>query len=433
MAATTTSNFANFLIRVYSREKFAPFERSLTKFLDSLEDATNEPAVGTGRRFGIRTADAHAAAAAAEGSVFPDLNQPTVLQAEVTPVSVVAAFGLSEQALVRGISDGTLNQSILNDHVVMTLRNLLSAVNRLTVAGHNTGRMALVDANTSSSTTFVAKLPEAAFQLRRGMQIDFFDLDSGGSKQGATETITNVNYTTRVVTIGNSRSLTADWGVYKALTSSVSSYGVAPQGLRGIADDGTLQGTIYGLSRSTNPALNANVLTASPSSPQSFSETLVRKAIHLIEWEADVQGTEIWCNLGIISEYLKNTIPDRRYNVSGSEIPQYKTGYNPNSIVFQYGASSIPFKVDKDYPAREFVVITKPYFRRHITKKASWVGDGTAEAGSNAPLLLQAPSTTTYSFNKIAAMMWDGTVSHRQPRLNTRVTNVADSEGAGDS
>jgi len=433
MAATTTSNFANFLIRVYSREKFAPFERSLTKFLDSLEDAADEPAYGTGRRFGIRVSDAHAVAPAAEGSVFPDLAQPTVLQAEVTPVSIVAAFGLSEQALVRGVSDGTLNQSILNDHVVMTIRNLLSAVNRYTVAGHNTGRMALVNAATVTSTTFVGKLPEGAFQLRRGMTIDFFDTDTGGSKQGATETISAVNYSTRTVTIGNARTLTADWGIYKALTSSVSGYGVAPQGLRGIADDATLQGTIFGLSRSTNPSLNAVVLTASATSPQAFSEQLVRKALHLIELQADVEGTEVWTNLGIIDEYLKVTVPDRRYNVNGAEVPDYKMGYKPESLGFQYGGKVIPFKVDKDYPCREFTVVTKPYFRRHITKKASWVGDGTAEAGSGSALLLQAPSTTTYSFNKIAAQMWDGTISHRQPALNARVTNVADSTLAGDA
>jgi len=431
--ATTTSNFSNYLIRVYTRGKFAPFERSLTKFLDSLEDASNEPAVGTGRRFGIWVSDAHNAAAAAEGSVFPDLNTPTVLQAEITPITVASAFGLTEQALYRGVQEGTLNESILNQHVTMTMRNLLSAVNRLTVAGHGTGRMARVATTTVASTTFTTDLPEAAFQLRRGMTIDFFDLDTGGTKQGATETILNVNYFTRVVTIGNARSLTAGWGVYKALTSSVSSYGVATNGLRGIADDGTLQTTIYGLSRSTNPSLNANVFTASASSPQSFSESLVRKAVHAIEVEADVVGTEIWCNLGIVSEYLKVTIPDRRFNVSGAGVPDYNMGYKQDSIKFQYGGQAIPFKVDKDYPAREFVVVSKPFFRRHVTKKASWVGDGTDASGSGSPILLQAPSTTTYSFSKIAAMSWDGNISHRQPRLNTRVTNVADSELAGDS
>lgn len=432
MAATTLSNFSNYLIRVYSREKFAPFERSLTKFLDSIEDATNEAAVGTGRRFGIRTGDAHAVSPAAEGSVLPDLGQPTVLQAEVTPITIGAAFGLTEQVLVRGVADGTLNQSVLNDHVVMTMRNLLSAVNRYTVAGHGTGRMAVVEAATVASTTFVAALPTGAFQLRPNMTIDFFNLDTGGAKQGATNQIASINYLTRTVTMTAVATLTAGWGVYKALTTAVSGYGISPNGLRGIVDDGNLQPTIYNLSRSANPQLNANVLS-SPLSPQSFSETLVRKALHLIEIQADVLGSEIWCNLGMIDEYLKNTIPDRRYNVTGSQVPDYKTGYNPDSIVFQYGGQAVPFKVDKDYPAREFVVITKPYFRRHITKKASWVGDGTAEAGSSSPILLQAPATTTYSFNKIAAMMWDGNISHRQPALNTRVTDVADSTLGGDA
>lgn len=427
MAATSTTTFANFLIKVYTRDKFAPFERQLTPFLDSLDDAENDPAIGTSLTFGIQTGDSHAVSPAAEGSVLPDFSAPAVLQAAVTPVSIGATFSITEQMLVRGIANGTLNVSTINQHVVMTMRNLLSAVNRYTVAGHGTGQMAVVNANTSSSTTFNAAAPARAFQLRPGMLVDFYDADTSGSKQGNSQTISYVNYQTGNVTIDSARSLTAGWGVYKALTTGVSGYGIAPNGLRGIADDGTLASSIYSLSRATYPALNATVLT-SPVTPQSFSETLVRKALHLIELNADVLGSEIWCNLGIISEYLKNTVPDRRYNVSGKEVPSYRTGYNPDDIVFQYGNQKVPFKVDKDYPAQEFVVVTKPYFRRHITKKASWVGDGTAQDGSSSPILMQAPATTSYSYNKVAAMLWDGNISHKQPKLNTRVTDVADSE-----
>jgi len=434
MAVTSTSNFSDYLVNVFDRSKFVPFERALTKFLDGIEDSPDKPAYGSGLKFPIFYGDPHSAAAAAEGSSFPDINQQGLKQGTVTPISVVGAMGLTEQLIARGVNDGTFGVKVLVQYVTASMRNLLSCVNRLTL-GHGTGRMAVVESS-SSGASVTCRLPESVFQLRDNMTIDFYDTDTGGTKQGITETIQpgGINLQTRVITLGNSHSVTAGWGIYKALTSSVSSYGVATNGLRGIVDDGTLQATIFSLSRSSYPFLNATVYDSSPAL-QTFSEALVFKAITAVRMKSDgVEPEEIWCNEGIIGEYLKNTVPDRRFNVpvGSSEVPNYRIGYKPEELAFTSGGKNLPFKVDRDLPAREFYVITKSLFRKSITKKAGWVGDNTEESGSTTPILLQAPSTTTYSFNKLAGLMWDGNIYHAQPKLNTKVASVSDSALAGD-
>jgi hypothetical protein len=434
--ATSTSNFANLLTRVYNREKFAPFERALTPFLDSLEDAPNQTVSGAGLYFGIRTGDAHNTGAVAETGSFPVTSQPTALQGTVNPVQIVSTIGLTEQFLRVAINGGTLGGVTgITDHVDMAMRNLMSTINRLTVAGHGTGRLAVVEANTSSATTFVCRVPEHVLQLRPNMRIGFYDTDTSGSLQSNIEAISAINFETRTVTIGNARSLTAGWGVYQALAAAggtgATTYGVAPNGLRGIVDDGTLQGTIFGITRSSNPAVNATVLSASPTT-QSYSERLVRKAINRVFFQVGVEADEIWTNRGVVSAHLDHTIPDRRYAVNaGDGVPSYEIGYK-KLPVFNNAGKDIPFKVDSDYPCRELSVVSKSLFRRHVVQKAGWLNDGNGDA-SSAPYLFQTPATTTYALSKLAALYWSGNVYHMQPRANVRVTDIADVELAGDA
>lgn len=436
MAAATTSNNANFLLRVYSRGNIAPFERVLTRFLDWLKDVPNEPAIGSERRFPIKIQSPQATGAAAEGSVFPDVYPPEYLQATVLPINIVGALGISDQAIAQARDEGTWGPTMLADLITDTIKNTLMNINRLTAAGHGTGRLAVVQTSTVASTTFVCRNPEHVVQLREGMHIDFFDTDTGGSKQGATEEITSINFETRTVTIGNARTLTATWGVYQALTASVSTYGVAPNGVRNIADDGTLSSAIYGITRSVNPQVNATVLS-NGGVLRSYSETLMRTAVQR-SWFQGAEGgyapDAILCNRGIVGEYLKNTIPDRRYNVmaSSTETPKYRTGYDESQVGYQWNGKFLPFLIEGDYPDREFVVLNKSGFRRHITRELTWIGDGTGDGTQDAAYLLQAPSSTTYSFNKLAGCQWLGNQSHRQDKFLTRVVDIADSEMAGD-
>lgn len=434
MAAMTTSSVANILARTYNREQYlAPHERFMTKFYNEIEDFEDggKP-LGVERRFEIVTKDSHAAAGVAESGDLPDFAAPASLQGTVNAVQVAATVAWSELLLMVGQAEGLVSgMDVISRYVKMTTRNLMSALNRQSL-GHGTGRMAVVEATTSSATTFVCRNPEHVLQLREGMTIDFYDTDTSGSKQAATETISSINFETRTVTIGNARSLTAGWGVYKAKSSSVSEYGVVMNGLRGIADNATLAATIYGITRSSNPQVNATVLNASGGT-QSYSEALVRKGINRILFSQDVEPDEIWCNQGIIGEHLNHLTGNRVYQVTGDGTPSYKIGVDESKLAFQHNGRNIPFRVDRDLPAREFITITKSLFRRHLLRKASWIGDGVGADGSVSPMLLQAPGgTNTYNLSKIAGLLFAGNFVHLQNKALCRTTEVADAELAGD-
>jgi hypothetical protein len=430
---TTTANLPNLLTRTYNRERyFAPHERVMTKFLDGVEDfADGGKPLGTERRFAIRTADSHATGGTAEMGDLPAFSPPQVLQAAVTAIQVSASCSWSELMLLVATGEGTLGEDIIDDHVKMTTRNLMTQLNFLTL-GHGTGRLAVVESSTTTLTTFVVRNPEGVLQLRKGQLIDFFDLDTGGSKQGASQTIVSINFETRTVTIDASRSLTAGWGIYRALSTSVSSYGIAPFGLRGICDNGALTATQFGITRSASPDINATVLNAG-GGRQSYSEKLLRKGCNRIFYQTGLEPDAIWMNEGVRSEHLNALTGSRVYNVTGNEVPGYRTG-NKMQLGHEYNGKFIPFTVEGDLPANELYILTTNLFRRHILRKANWVGDGVGPEGSGSAVLMQMPGSAgqTYALGKVAGQLWVGNIAHLQPKANTAEKEIFDEELAGD-
>jgi len=449
MTAITTSTLAGVLLRSYTRKDwFAPFERLKTPFLDSIEKFDNEAPLGVGRFFEIWLQDSHNTGSVAESGNLPSLDVPTVVQGQVTGIQVAADFGLSELMLSAGQGAGTFGRDVVKRLVLVTTRNLMTNINRLTL-GHGTARLGVVNAGTTAATTFVCKPPELSFMAREGMRISFYNTDTGGSIQDldsgggnvGTVKITYINPATHTVTIDFAATLTADWSFYQSLsataaatTASTTTYGVATNGLNGIVDNATYQGTIFTLLRSTYPDLNCQVIDSTPNL-QPYSEALVRKAINLAYFASGADTEALWCNRGIISEHLNSVVGDRRYNVpvdSGS-VPSYKIGYDPKKLAFQYKGKDIPFNVDEDLPARTLYGVTTSLFKKHVLRDASWVGDNSGMDGSASPILMQTPATDTYALSKIAGQLWIGNIAHSSLKSNFVVRNVADAELANDS
>jgi len=433
MAATTTSTFAGLLTETITREKvFAPFERALAKFHDSTQEWPNEEPYGKGRTFGIRTKDAHSTGTVAEGGGTPTLRQPTILQANIDAVQLVASCGWSEFFLTAAQGQGTIGADGLTDHIDMTVRNAMQMINRLSL-GHGTGRLAVVE-STVTAYAFVARVPESVLQLRVGMTIDDYTADTGGTKQGATATITDIDLDTRTVTTGTSQTYTAGHSIVQALTSSTSTYGVAPSGLRAWADNGTLTSTIAGLTRSSDTGVNANVISV-PAGVTPYSEKLMRKAINRIFFACGMEPDEAWTNKGIISEHLNHLVGDRIFMLTpGDNVPKYKIGHDERQIGFQNGGNFIPYRVDPDYPAREITFIKKSMFRRHQLRPLNWIGDASGVDGVAQAVLMQQPASGGgYDLNKVAILLAMVNYGNRMPKSMCRVTGIADEELGGDS
>jgi hypothetical protein len=435
MAYISRSSVAEILATDYGNETFLPpHERFMAKFYNACEDFEDGGAlVGTQRTFEIPTADSHAAAGVPEGGDLPTFNVPDQINASVAAVQLATTVAWSDLMLSIGRAQGLVTKvDIIDRYVKMTVRNFYSALNRWSL-GHGTGRMAVVASTTDTSTTVPCRNPESTYQLRRGMVVGFYDLDTGGTLQGATQTITDINHEAGTFTIDAARTLTAGWGVYKARGANLTEYGLASNGLRGFADNGELTATCQGVTRASESAINAHVINGAGGT-LAFSEKLVRKAVNKITGSIEQEPDEIWCNVGIISEYLNGLTGARVFQVTGDGVPSYQIGAKQEALAFHTSAGRIPFKVDRDLPNGEFILLIREFFRRHVARKASWIGDDTGADGSSAPVLMQAPGgTNTYALQKLAGMLWIGNLANLQPKGLCRVTRVQDEELAGDT
>jgi len=406
----------------------------MAKFHASTMDWDDEPPTGRGRTFGIRTKDAHSTGTVSEAAgSTPTLRQPEILQANIDAVQCVGVCGWTELMMSTGQGLGTLGPDVISDHIEMTTRNVMQLLNRMSL-GHGTARLAVVQDTTVAATTFIARNPEHVLQLRENMTVDWYNLDTGGSKQGITETIEEIDFETRTVTISNARSLTAGWGVYQALTSAISTYGVAPFGLRAWADNGELTSAIGGITRSGNPGVNANVLTTAAGT-QPYSEKLMRKGINRIFFACGMEPDEAWTNKGVISEHLNHLVGDRRFTLNpGENTPKYRIGYREEEIGFQTGGTFIPFKCEGDFVDRELIFIRKPLFRRHQLRAVNWIGDDSGVDGVARAVLLQLPASGGgYELSKVAIQLGMTNYGNRMPKSLCRISNVADEELAGDT
>lgn len=429
MSAITKTTAANILAIVYNRGFIASYERLMAKFWDSVSKFQDgQPAFGQQRNWAIQTKGSHSVRVVAEGGDYPDYTAPAWLQASITNTQILGTVNMTE--LLGAISQ---QQGYIGDGMNLAaklvkdgIKEGVLALNRQSL-GYSSGRMAVVASTTDTSTTVPVSFPYGSFQIRDNMLVDFYDTDSGGSKQGNTQTVqyTVENGPSPYFTIDAARTLTAGWGVYVK-----GEYGIAMQGLQQVCDDGTLTSSLFSITRSSNPAINALVLSAS-SGLQPWSEQLVNQAIQYIVQRGDTEPDEIWSNDGMPAAQRDALAGSRIFMISGNDkgVPGYGVGYNTDDLAYNYNGKRIPYKVDRNLPARSMYIITRSLFRKHVTKELDWVGDGSAPGtGSGTPVWMQQPgsATGTYASAKVALFNSLCALGHEQPKLNALVTDVVD-------
>lgn len=415
------------LLRIYDRSQlFEPCERGEPRFWDDMQEADDVRPGGAGYFFRIIGAIGHAQGTPGEGGDWSDPRTRLQVECSVTSAQVDSVVSLSSKFLELAEDDGSYSGDAEHEAIVEAARGLFSLLNRYLVSGAQTGRLAVVLSSTVASTTFTCKGPEFAFQLRRNQPIEFADLDTGGTVQ-AQAIIRDVNYRTMVVTLDTAVTVTANWGVYQQGT-----YGLPkPIGLRAIIDDGTFATTIFGQSRSSpNQFLSGIIMDTAPAL-QDYSEELVRDLVDQIAYNQDMIPTEFKCNYGITGEHYRLTTPDRIYMLSGGskEVPGYQIGANQEEISFTYGNTKIPFKPDRDMPARELYALYKPGFRKHTLRKADWYRPG----GGSPFMPMPADAGGNWTYTVGASMLVDLTVSHRKLNAQGALKSIRDRGSARDT
>lgn len=430
MVFLTTSNFANILTVTYSREKFiAPHERFMAKFYDKTKDFPDggKP-LGRQRSFFIKTGNSHSGGYVAEGGNYYDYTAPTGLEAYVVAKEIAYSLKMTTLMQLSGQGEGMMVQmDIVDEEVKSTTQDLMLGLNRATLTNSN-NRLAVLEATVATSNTFTAALPQSGFMFRMNMLIDFYTASTPGETG---KKVAFFNPQTRLVTLASGVTVNATAGdhIYQS-----GSYGQGIFGLRAIVDDGTdSETTIFGITRSGNPQVNATLLSGS-GGYQSYSEALVRNGCIAAKMRVGVAPDAMWCNDGIFSAHVASLTGNRLFTVSvGEGVPNYKAGANVANSGIEYDGKMLGWNIDNDLPAEELYLIHTPYFRRHVLKPPNWWGDGVGPEGTPTPQFLQSPASTGqgYASAKIAGQNTFFNMANRQPASCVRITNIADPNFSG--
>lgn len=422
MSVSTTSNLSNSLRRTYSDRYFKAFQNDFTQTLDELDECPDEPALGSGWFFPFNLASEQNNRVAAEGGGMGDVNQRTEVQGQVNVVEFLAWIQLSELLKNVGAKGGALNgANELNRQIKEATTGLSKLMQRMFVISHGTGRLAVIENDTTSLNTFVGKNDEGVTNLMVNDVIDVYTLDSGGSSAITSRKITDINRRTRTVTFsGAAASLTADYGVYKA-----SDYGRGSNGFHGLIDNGAFTDNVHGQSRTTYSGLNAQV--RDPGTPTALEEEHMREIcddIFLAGGEVD----KIACNVGVMNAFFDIQGGDRRYNIERGQTAKMVLGYREGDALFSYDKGSMVIRKDQNMPARTMYFYSLKSFYKHTVRKLGWLDEG----GS---LLRLTPNSNADGFllSWTALLYAAVNISCCAPPWNGVRRNILDKSLAGDS
>lgn len=425
MAASTLTNLATSLKRIYSDETFEyaqNFAAPLVALLDEVRDLQPE---GAGFFWPFMLRSPQNIGTPAEDGNVPAVKQRTEIQGQVNAGQFVGTFEISFMLEAAGTLRGTWNKSEVKKHSWETLTDLVKHRNRIYSSSHGTKRLAQVNANTTTVNTFVGKLPYGTLLLRPNMLIDIYDADSGGASVILDRKITSIVGSTRTVTFdGAAASLTANDHVYIS-----KSYGVNPiNGLPGLIDDGTNSDLIHGQSRTTYPELKASVY-ANGGTPRALTEDLILLAL-LDQRQRNGGGIDVLVmNTGIFHKFLVLIRPERHVVVGpgGGKAPGFKTlGWNSEDEYVFYGdGRRIRIIVSEDVKPRTIYGINLSQMRRVLLKKLGWKDHGGGSIfiqGADSGGLKTTNQATMYSLENLATY---------RPDAHIRIDDLSDLQLAG--
>lgn len=432
MAASTLALLETSLKRVYSEEFFEAAYNLAAPFWNMLQnDIKNVENDGEGYYFPFYLQTPQNMGTPAEDANLPVPKQRTEVQGRIRPGQFIGTFEISFLLEAIGTARGSFNKSELKRHMSETMGDVTKHINRIFSATHGTGRIAQLDAATSSVNTFVAKIggagtaePFGAHLLRPNMLISVYDDDTGaGGTEITARKITKIVQSTRTVTFdGAAATMDADDHVYIH-----GSYGVStvPNGLMGLADDGSVLVTVHNQSRNTYEELKSYV-DSSSSGLRQLSEEAILRACLTVEQLCGQQVDLLLMNGGMIEKYLAFVRPDRRYPVGpgGKGVPDYKTGYDEAALEFLWGGKRTKIVKMVDIPPRTIFGLTKAMLRRFTLKRLSWDEQG-------GGILKQGVDSSGYKTTHQATLVHFDNIGTYMPRALFRMSDYSDALLAG--
>lgn len=358
----------------------------------------------------------------ADGAALPTPKARVDVAGSVVVASFVGTFDITFLAEAVAKAEGAFNGGEVKRSVKECVTDVTKHQNRIYVGTHGTGRLAQVNAATSASASFVGKLPIGTLLLRKNMVVSAYTADTSGSVRDSLDgiTISKIVASTRTVTLASGTyTLVANDHVY--LTGS---YGNAPNGIRGLVDDGTNLTTIHGASRSTYDELKSLVL-ANSGTLRDLTEDLLVDLAHGVRQRSGQNIDLLLMNFGQLAKFYKFVRADRRFNVSGAEVPTYNVGYKKLPTFF-VGGQEVEVLPSEDVFPREVYGLTTSQIRRIVAQKLDW-----KTWGSDSNIFQQALVSGAYALGAQATLYAAENIATYMPAAHGVVQDLFDNELCG--
>lgn len=423
MAASLHSDYVDQLLkRVYTDEVLDWFYNNNAELLAKLDSIKLIPVeTGDGFYWPYKFQSGWNVGAPAENGNVPAAKAATAPQGRVRNAWVVGNIEQSYLLAASGKGAGAW-KSVVKEEMTSVIDNMTKLLNIYFAGTHGTGRLAQVDAGTSSSTSFVGKLPTGVLLLRPKMRIAIYDSDTGsGSAEDADEVISKIVPTTRTVTVGNAQTLDADDHVYIS-----GSYGsdMTPNGLLGLIDDGTYVTTLHNTSRSTYEEMKAVVSGASGTLRDLSEDLLIRNTLDVYQ-KSGQWITDLWMNTGQLEKFAAFMRPDRRISGGTGGGDDYTAGFKGAKFVL--GAHSVEVTFSSDITPRTVYGVHKPSLRRVGEKRPRWL-EGYQGEGS---YFVQGSDSSGRTMTQAATAVCFSNVANLRPDAHFRIDDLSDPQLCG--
>lgn len=420
MANYTTSQQS--LIRVFDRTKlFEPCEREEKRFWDDMKEADDVKPLGQGLYFRIIGALGHGVGNPAEAGSWSTPRTPIEVQALVQGARMDSVVEVSQDFIDASEGEGSFSGDGEAEVIMNCTRSLFQYADIMFGSCAADGKLATVNGAVSTSQTVQLAWPDGAYKLRPNQPVDFYN--AGTSTTSATNVlILSIDYANAILTMATTVNLTDLDEVYQQGVFG----NTFPNGIKNLVSDGDFGTTVYGLARATYPFLNAYVDDGSSPALDDFSEDAIRAVLNQVRNNQGKTPTQLRSNSGMAAAYTAELLKDRTFMVTGRGTPGGMGGINQEELAFTFDAQKLPWKIDRNLPARNVYALYWPGFRQHTLRPADWFryGDGA--------IFQIAPNNTTYLYAFIGSQYMNKNLTHRYLNANGLRTHFKDPYVPGD-
>lgn len=418
MAASVHSDYVDQLLkRVYTDEILDWFYNNNAELLAQLDGLKGIPVeTGDGYYFPFKFQSGWNVGMPAESGNVPVPKAATAPQGRVRNGWFVGNISLSYLLAAAGQGAGAW-KSVVKEEMSANIMNALKLANKIFAGTHGTGRLGQINASTSSSTSFVMKLPTGDTLLHPKMRIGIYDDDTGsGGLEDADEVISKIVRATRTVTVGNAQTLDADDNVY---VSGAYGSALVPNGLLGLIDDATYLTTLHNVSRATYEEMKA-VVSSNSGTVRDLSEDLLIRNMLNVYHRSGQWISDLWMNVGQYEKFAAFMRPDRRIAGGTGGGDEYTAGFK--SAKFVLAGHNVDVTFSSDITPRTVYGVSKTNLRRVGEKKPKWLqgyqGEGSffvQGADSNGRLMSQEATCVMFS-----------NVANLRPDAHFRIDDLSD-------